>query len=135
MNKTTNRIIFRADGNAIIGLGHIVRCLALAEILSPAFDCSFITKKSDKISEFISPYCSVNEIPPLPAMEEISVVREFVTKNDILVVDSYEFTGEYQHEIKSYVKKLVVIDDMAAIHFYADLIINHGTTHFESDCT
>ena len=39
------RIYFRADGNAQIGLGHVIRSLALAEILKDEFACHFIIRK------------------------------------------------------------------------------------------
>ena len=35
------KVIFRADGSARIGLGHLIRCQALAEMLADDFDCAF----------------------------------------------------------------------------------------------
>ena len=36
-----NKLIFRADGNAQIGLGHVMRCLALADMLQGGFSMQF----------------------------------------------------------------------------------------------
>ncbi|MHB1041763.1 MAG: cytidylyltransferase domain-containing protein [Eubacteriales bacterium] len=38
-NERSRRILFRCDGNAEIGLGHVVRCLALADEMREAHGC------------------------------------------------------------------------------------------------
>ena len=38
------RVYFRADGHAKMGLGHVIRSLALAEMLKEDFDCYFIIR-------------------------------------------------------------------------------------------
>ena len=46
MNK--RKLIFRVDGNKKIGLGHLYRCLGLAEVISKDFNCSFAISNPDQ---------------------------------------------------------------------------------------
>jgi UDP-2,4-diacetamido-2,4,6-trideoxy-beta-L-altropyranose hydrolase len=124
------RIFFRADGNEKIGLGHIVRCLALAEILGDNYHCNFLIKApSDKIKEMIRPYAHVFELPENFSLEnEINILSQYLTSEDALVIDHYSLGSNYQQAAKKKVKKLVAIDDEALFHFYSDLILNHAFT-------
>ena len=46
------KIYIRADGNSGIGLGHVIRSLALAEMLKEDFNCIFATRfLTDHINE------------------------------------------------------------------------------------
>ena len=38
------KIVFRADGHAKMGLGHVIRSLALADMLKEDFDCHFMIR-------------------------------------------------------------------------------------------
>jgi spore coat polysaccharide biosynthesis predicted glycosyltransferase SpsG len=40
----TARVVFRADGNMTVGLGHVVRCQALAQALQPRFAATFVLR-------------------------------------------------------------------------------------------
>ncbi len=123
------RVLFRADGSKDIGLGHIVRSLALVEMLGNDFRCVFITRDAGaQVKDMISQYCELWELPVYNSPEEEAVaLKSMVDRNDILVLDFYEFCEEYQLKLKPVVCNLVAIDDKAAVHFYTDLIINHGS--------
>ena len=61
------QIYFRADGHSKMGLGHVVRSLALADCLKDQFDCRFIIRNpSDSIRTLIEKSCSeIYELPEL----------------------------------------------------------------------
>ena len=67
-----SRIIFRADGNSIIGLGHISRCLALYDILKGTYqEVIFVTRDSDiNTVQTIESKCATYLIPDLLSEEE-----------------------------------------------------------------
>lgn len=128
MNSSNRKIFFRADGDSIIGLGHIVRCIGVIEILKNTFECVFIIKQpADKVKELIAGYCGIKilESSASPA-EEVPELINFLGSGNILVIDGYDFDSQYQEKIRSYVEKLVAIDDTASGYFYADVVINHG---------
>jgi UDP-2,4-diacetamido-2,4,6-trideoxy-beta-L-altropyranose hydrolase len=117
------------DGNSDIGLGHVVRCCALAEMLKDNFDCYFYLRKPSKeITEEVSKYSvSVYELPNNISYEkEGKEWIDLLQGNEIVVLDGYNFNTAYQKAIKSKGCKLVCIDDIYQYHFVADVVINHA---------
>ena len=64
------KIIFRADGNSEIGLGHIMRCLALAEMLEGDFDMSFAIQNPDEKIEKLIHETGINIVIKLPQVSD-----------------------------------------------------------------
>ena len=122
-----SKIYFRADGNADIGLGHVIRCLALADMLKEEFECVFATRFVNKyINEEIQKTCSSYIKLKEKHGEHYEEFLSFIEKEDIVVLDNYFFTTDYQKKIKNIGCKLVCIDDMHDKHYVADAVINHG---------
>ena len=119
------KVYFRADGDTNIGMGHVVRILALADMLSNDYECIFATRF---ISDFVRSEASFcKEVIQLP--ENQTHFNEFLTylaPNDIVVLDNYFFDTDYQRQIKAKGCKLVCIDDMHDKHYVADMVINHA---------
>lgn len=121
-----NTIIFRADGSQTIGMGHFIRTLALANMLKDHFYCIYATRSptTNQIKD-IGKICH-NRID-LPADEtHFNVFLDHLKGNEIVVLDNYYFTTEYQRVIKGKGCKLICIDDIHERHFVADVIINHA---------
>lgn len=135
----SSRIFLRADCNNQIGLGHVYRCLSIAEMLNTNYTCHFLIQDPEpNIKKLISPFAEVVELPSgISLKEEIMMLSQYVTSSDILIIDSYVIDSNYQSEAKQRVKKLVSIDDEANIHFYADIVINHASptmvTHYSKE--
>ncbi|HEY4323083.1 MAG TPA: UDP-2,4-diacetamido-2,4,6-trideoxy-beta-L-altropyranose hydrolase [Mucilaginibacter sp.] len=116
------KISIRADGGSEIGLGHIVRCIALAQMLMKDFDINFVCKQI--------PETSIQDIKKLGfGFRSIKNEDEFldsITADTIVVLDHYGLDTQYQKAIKEKGYKLVCIDDLHDKEFFADLIINHA---------
>jgi UDP-2,4-diacetamido-2,4,6-trideoxy-beta-L-altropyranose hydrolase len=130
---TKQKIIFRADGGQHIGMGHFIRTLALAEMLKYEFYCIYSSQTPSvyQINE-IEKVC--HERIDLPSDDtHFSVFLKLLQGDEIVVLDNYYFTTEYQLAIKAKGCKLVCIDDMHDKHFVSDVIINHaeGITEFQ----
>jgi UDP-2,4-diacetamido-2,4,6-trideoxy-beta-L-altropyranose hydrolase len=124
------KIFFRADGNSRIGLGHITRSLALAEILRDDFEVNFIAKyPTESVKNNILKICSNLIIVPeeFSYEEEYLFYSSYLTVGDIVVLDGYNFSTEYQKKIKMHGCVLVSIDDIHNYHFVSDVIINHNS--------
>jgi UDP-2,4-diacetamido-2,4,6-trideoxy-beta-L-altropyranose hydrolase len=129
--RTLQRVYLRADGSSTIGLGHLVRLSALANMLKNNFHTCFLLKES--ADEFRQQILSgVDEIISIPDFEN-NILKEstflqqhIISKNDLVVLDGYHFNTAYQSEIKAKGCKLVCIDDIHAHHFVADAVINHA---------
>jgi len=122
-----SKVFFRADGSNIKGLGHIVRCLSVIEMIKEQFNCLMIVNNTEEqVFQYISQTCQVIDIRVHSAQQENEALMNLLTQNDILVLDGYDFNEVYQQSVKKLVKKLVAIDDLADKKFEADVIFNHG---------
>lgn len=121
-----NKVYIRADGNTDIGLGHVVRCLALAEMLKADFECVFVTRfLSEQLEEEIRRICS--DLIKLPETEDhFEIFLSILSGQEIVVLDNYFYTSDFQKSIKDKGCKLVCIDDIHSCHFFADVVINHA---------
>ncbi len=55
--QSKTHVYFRAEGNSQIGLGHIYRCLALAEYLKDEFNLHFVYSQNDNgVADLIPAY-------------------------------------------------------------------------------
>ncbi|RAJ33476.1 UDP-2,4-diacetamido-2,4,6-trideoxy-beta-L-altropyranose hydrolase [Pedobacter cryoconitis] len=127
MSFSKNRVIFRADGNGQIGLGHIMRCIALSEMLKEDFIFAFaVTLPDASLKIIIETFGELIVLTSSCKTEELSELDQFLSDSDIFVADGYHFDLDYQKHIKSIVYKMVMIDDLADADFCADLVINHG---------
>ena len=120
------KVFFRADAGSSIGFGHFIRSLALADMLKGNVDCTFFTTNP-------SPYQirEMEKVCPHVALKEETKLDEFVNRlvgDEIVVLDNYFFTTDYQRKIKAKGCKLVCIDDMHDKHYLADVVINQGVT-------
>jgi UDP-2,4-diacetamido-2,4,6-trideoxy-beta-L-altropyranose hydrolase len=126
----SKRILFCADGDSTIGLGHIYRCLSLIDMLKDNFNCVFILKNNNSsIINIVRSYCEVILLNNQES--EIDQLRIIVNSNVIVVLDGYNYDINYQKFIKSRGSKLVVVDDYANNEYFADVIINHGDSSVE----
>lgn len=122
MIRKYKRIYFWADADRMIGYGHFIRSLALADMLKDNFECIFCTQlPSDYQKKEMSKVCSYVE---LPADErKFSTFLDLLKGDEIVVLDNYFFTTEYQCVIKSKGCKLVCLGTNDK-HYVADLIIS-----------
>lgn len=122
----SRKIFFRADAGPQIGYGHFIRTLALADMLKEDFDCVFVTvnptayqiNEMSKVCRFIS----------LQAENHFDSFLSLLQGEEIVVLDNYFYTTNYQRKIKEKGCKLVCIDDMHDKHYVADVVINQGVS-------
>jgi UDP-2,4-diacetamido-2,4,6-trideoxy-beta-L-altropyranose hydrolase len=127
------RIIFRADGNSQIGLGHIMRCLALSEMLNCYFDCVFvIAKPSEALATIIKSFGELVQLESTNKQAELCELDLTIQATDIVVVDGYLFDEKYIQYLKNKAHKLVIIDDLAEVFYTADIVLNHGNSSFKN---
>lgn len=126
-------IIFRADGNAQIGTGHIMRCLSIAEAARELCEeCVFINA-SDDMSSVIrdkgfnnivleSDYTNPDE------EDIINVLSAY--NNPIVFVDSYYVSENYLKTIKCFCEKnngiSIYIDDIKKYAYPCNILLNYN---------
>lgn len=124
------RLVFRADGNAAIGLGHLVRLLALADMLRGLAPGVFLVRApTAAVAQLLE--SEGWEVQPLPANPSLTaeaeeLARAFLRPTDVLVLDGYAFTQPYQQALRASGCGLVAVDDLRAWPVVADVVINHS---------
>ena len=121
----SRKIFFRADAGPEIGYGHFIRTLALADMLKEDFDCTFFTQTPTEYQKKeAASVCPLVELPADDSRFELFLDK--LSDDEIVVLDNYFYTTEYQRKIKEKGCKLVCIDDIHDKHYVADVVINHG---------
>ena len=118
------KIYFRADGSEEIGLGHLYRCISVAEMLKSEFEIHFFTTTEQKIFKMIN--ASNFEFHILHSETHFEYFLNQLNGDEIVVLDNYFFDTQHMLQIKKKGSLLASIDDIADRHFVADLVINHG---------
>lgn len=117
-----SEVYIRVDGSHDIGLGHLVRCIALAHMLKNDFKIVFVSKEI--------PISLIREITDCNFLffkiNEENSFFDLLFEGAFVILDHYKLDSLYQKKIISKGCKLICIDDLADKIFYADLIINHS---------
>ncbi len=130
-------VIFRCDGNRTIGVGHIMRCLSIADTfcgLESSNRCIFITA-DDTFATVINEHGHDNTILytdyrnmdyELPKIEKLL----YLYKPQFFFVDSYFVSVFYLTALREFCNdvgcKLVYIDDIFAFAYPCDILINYN---------
>lgn len=138
-------IAFRVDSSTQIGSGHVMRCLTLAEKLNckekiifisrdlPGNINNLVLKKDFKLILFKNKDLDLN----LKGYEKWLTVRqeqdaketiETIKKLNIelLIVDSYAIDEKWEKMLRPYVKKIMVIDDLANRKHDCDILLDQN---------
>jgi UDP-2,4-diacetamido-2,4,6-trideoxy-beta-L-altropyranose hydrolase len=145
------RIAIRADASNVIGSGHVMRCLTLAdglrqkgidvEFLSrthPGHLCDLIESRRFAVHRLAPSRPEFHSNDRLPhalwlgtdwetdARETLAAIKAGGTKVDWLVVDHYGLDDRWEIELRSAVGRILVLDDLADRPHTADLLLDQN---------
>ncbi|MFY9558886.1 MAG: UDP-2,4-diacetamido-2,4,6-trideoxy-beta-L-altropyranose hydrolase [Terriglobales bacterium] len=130
MNPGT--LLIRADANAAIGSGHVMRCLALAQSWRQAggnvvFGMAEATAAVEQ--RLVENSCRIAQVAGSPGSgEDLRGTRVLVAAESPswIVLDGYQFDAHYQSELKR-LRPLLVVDDNGLVeHYSADVVANQN---------
>lgn len=147
------KIVFRVDASLKIGSGHIVRCLTLAkELEKQGAKCRFLcrdlkgnlikkirqenfdvtvfpfSKKAKSFKENNNTNLTYSSWLSVSWMEDVKQTIDSLKteKIDLLIVDHYGIGKQWEKKIRPYVKKIMVIDDLANRQHDCDLLLDQN---------
>ena len=127
------QLIVRADANAQVGQGHLMRCLALAQSWkNQGGKVTFITccesrDLRQRLSEVGMQVVMLDRTHPNPLDWELTSQVMQTHANSWVALDGYHFDSEYQRQVKERGLPLLVIDDTAHLeHYHADIVLNQN---------
>lgn len=135
----SDRLLFRVDASTKIGMGHAMRCLALAQAWQDMGRQAIflIAIEAPVLEERLrSENIGIEHLSATPgsledAKETLCFAHQIETS--WIVLDGYHFEAEYQRILKDAGFKLLVIDDCGyAEHYYADLVLNQNISADEN---
>lgn len=128
----TKRVIIRTDSSQRIGIGHLMRCLTLAESLAKqgikidficrdlANDCSFLAEQKGFVVHKLKGSSASD------AKLTINICKQISRSIDWLIVDSYALDESWEKQLRPYVKKIMVVDDLANRKHDCDLLLDQN---------
>ena len=129
-------VIFRADANYNIGIGHVMRCLSIADscraknfgvkFIIADHDAEFLIKnRGYEVEVLSSDYCKMDG--------ELDLWSK-INHPDIIVIDSYFATPSYFLKVKKlYECPTVYIDDLYSRPYPVDILINYNAYGLDID--
>jgi len=125
-------VVVLADGGAVIGMGHVMRCLALADRLAErGAVVTFVTRAGTPavLAQAARHGCAVRELESGDDAEsDLGAFLDVAGELDAAaaVVDVYGFGIEGQIALRAAGLRLAMIDDAGGAHFVADVVVNQN---------
>jgi UDP-2,4-diacetamido-2,4,6-trideoxy-beta-L-altropyranose hydrolase len=124
------RVAFRVEGEPDIGLGHVMRCLALAQSLIKCGHEVFFFMSQASQHFCLNRDDWIGEILPIEDVDTKAEPAWLIKQSldlqiDWLLLDGYQFEQSYRHSLQSIKFKLALFDDMNnSGPLNVDLVIN-----------
>ena len=126
------KIAFRVDASPGIGIGHLMRCLALSEELTRrGHTCVVLSKidRSDLLKKIKAFHVDVQKIDANASLKkDLETLLDFSSDHEIdwIVTDHYGIDTSYVKEIKKQGFHVLSVDDTAQIHYHSDIVVNQN---------
>jgi UDP-2,4-diacetamido-2,4,6-trideoxy-beta-L-altropyranose hydrolase len=132
-------IAFRVDASARIGVGHLMRCLTLADAVAQRGPpCRFVCRQlpqplQDLIGERGHACAVLSDLPPGASESEDARHSAALLADgrwQWLIVDHYSLGASWERDMRSTARRLFVIDDLADRAHDCDILLdqNHLAT-------
>jgi UDP-2,4-diacetamido-2,4,6-trideoxy-beta-L-altropyranose hydrolase len=131
--SVTRRVLIRVDANPFIGSGHLMRMVALAQLLS---DHGVVVTFASHGPEtgplivngetFARDAIRVGDAAGSPA--DAAALRSIILRErpDWVVLDGSAFREDYQRAVRECGVKVMSVDDLGGAHFASDVVLNQN---------
>lgn len=125
----TLEVAFRLDAGPEIGLGHLMRCLAIADRLQVAgAECHFLCHE---LPSHLQPLLKQHRYHPLAALDDVGPLPHL--RPAWLVVDHYAIAQSLETSLAQHCGQLLVLDDLADRPHHGQLLLDQGPLRTKAD--
>lgn len=125
----TFEIAFRLDASPEIGLGHLMRCLAIADrLLVAGAECHFLCYG---LPTHLLPLLKLHHYHPLAALDDAGPLPRL--RPAWLIVDHYAIDQPLEALLACHCSQLLVIDDLADRPHHCQLLLDQGPLRTAAD--
>lgn len=124
--------LIRADATSEMGTGHVIRCIALGQLLHDNQHTVFFATKTtnQNLLQRIEKekFSLIKYDVDILTSEDADKTAAIAINNkvDFVITDGYHFDTCYQQTIKNHNLKLMCIDDIAGCHYVSDIVLNQN---------
>jgi UDP-2,4-diacetamido-2,4,6-trideoxy-beta-L-altropyranose hydrolase len=130
------RILVRADATAAMGTGHVMRCLALVEVLlARGHECRFaMAETTPAIVALLAERALPIDALPGPGGSPQDLAALLALAADGIVIDGYHFNGLYRAGLAAAGRPILAWDDGGPpIPLHATLVVNASSAARAAD--
>ncbi len=143
------KIVFRTDGSKLIGQGHVMRCLTLADVLRkrgaeinficrehPGHLCDLIAQRGFAVNRLPLANEQVDHLPLHAGWlgarwdddveQTRQVIQDLGGMADILIVDHYAIDHRWEKALRGSATRILAIDDLADRVHDCDLLLDQN---------
>jgi len=115
------KAVFFTEGGKKYGLGHLTRCIALAQAFTEKrLTSTFIVCADPSVRDLLLPY----QTQYLDWTKNFQGINEFIHGQDIAVIDAYSADFTIYQQIQHAAKTSIYFDDYNRISYPAGIVIN-----------
>jgi UDP-2,4-diacetamido-2,4,6-trideoxy-beta-L-altropyranose hydrolase len=124
--------LIRADATPEMGSGHVMRSIALGQLLQDHHHSVFFATKTNNqnLLQRIEKekFSLIKYDVDISTTDDAEKTAAFAINNkvDFVITDGYLFDTVYQQVIKQHNLKLMCIDDIAGCHYVSDIVLNQN---------
>jgi UDP-2,4-diacetamido-2,4,6-trideoxy-beta-L-altropyranose hydrolase len=128
--------ILRADAGPNIGIGHVMRCLTLAdELRARGYHCRLATAV-DGLAALPAGVAAAEPLALDPAAApsaQAAAIGRAIGHADLLVVDHFDLDIEFETAARAWCRATLVVDDLANRRHDCDLLVDPSLGHGAAD--
>ena len=122
-------IVFRVDGNKVIGMGHLMRCMSIAdELKKRKIEVAFVIAHDTNTDVFSGKKYIVHRLKKNKddrnnSLETVKWMEK--NKYETIFVDSYN-VDKNDFDILSRLPRVIYLDDLYSFDYRCDILINYN---------
>jgi UDP-2,4-diacetamido-2,4,6-trideoxy-beta-L-altropyranose hydrolase len=129
------KVLFRVDASANLGTGHLMRCAALALRLQNKgveihFACIHFSEALISLLRSRGYFVQVLSNSVIDDWQidlyETQVIAKNISPVDLLVVDHYFLSYEWEHGMRHYARRILIVDDLANRVHDCDILVDQN---------